>query len=170
MRTIVTDRVTLSLCRSTEPCKNAWTDRDAVWLTGSSTSGQSNLTWGRIVATDGGFNRIRQVAPTCPPMRAHWRHLANTVELVLPLAHPNPQPKWQIDLFSHFCTAHGRSPYTSPSIPWFLGPILTNNPNAISVSSPVLAQMTTEWPYTVQWAGPSPPQNCPFPWGIWTLI
>ena len=27
-----------------------------------------------------GFNRIRQVAPMCPHRRAHWRHLANTIE------------------------------------------------------------------------------------------
>jgi len=30
------------------------------------------------------------------------------IEVVLPSAHPSPQPKWQIDRFSHFCTAHGR--------------------------------------------------------------
>ena len=29
-------------------------------------------------------------------------HLANTTELALPSAHPSPQPKWQIDQFSHF--------------------------------------------------------------------
>jgi len=44
----------------------------------------------------------------CPPMRAYWRHLANTIELVHPWAHSSPQPKWQIDQFSHFCIAHGR--------------------------------------------------------------
>jgi len=38
---------------------------------------------------------------------AHWCHLANTTELVLPLAHPSPQPKRQIDRFNHFCTDHG---------------------------------------------------------------
>jgi len=26
------------------------------------------------------FNRIRQVAPMCPHGKAHWRHLANTIE------------------------------------------------------------------------------------------
>jgi len=41
-------------------------------------------------------------------MRPHWRHLANTIELVLPLAHPSPQCKRQIDRFSHFRTAHCR--------------------------------------------------------------
>jgi len=40
-------------------------------------------------------------------MMAHWRNLANTVELVLQ-AQPNPQPKRQIDRFSHLCTAYGR--------------------------------------------------------------
>jgi len=35
-------------------------------------------------------------------MWTHWRNLANTIERVLPLAHPNPQPTRQIS------TAHGR--------------------------------------------------------------
>jgi len=42
-----------------------------------------------------------------PPMRAHWCHLANALESVLPSAHPSPHPKWQMNRFSHFCTAHG---------------------------------------------------------------
>ena len=54
------------------------------------------------------FSCICKVAPVCPPMWVHWRHLANTIELLLPSAQPSPQPKWQIDLFSLFCTAHGR--------------------------------------------------------------
>jgi len=41
-------------------------------------------------------------------MWTHSRYLANTIELVLPSAHPSPQPKRQIDRFSHFCTVHGR--------------------------------------------------------------
>jgi len=40
----------------------------------------------RIAAVDGWFNVIRQVTATCSPMRVHWRHLANTTELV----HPSP--------------------------------------------------------------------------------
>jgi len=48
------------------------------------------------------------VAPKYPPMWAHWRHLANTIELMLSLAHPSPQPKRQIGRFSRFCAAHGR--------------------------------------------------------------
>ena len=57
--------------------------------------------------TDGPI-ALYKVAAMCPHMRAHWRHLANVIELVLPSAHPNLQPKRQIDRFSHFCTAHGR--------------------------------------------------------------
>jgi len=48
------------------------------------------------------------MAPMCPHGRAYWRHLANTIEFVLILAKPSPQPKRQIDQFSHFCTAYGR--------------------------------------------------------------
>jgi len=35
-------------------------------------------------------------------MRAHWRYLANMIEFVLPLAHPSPQPKRQIDRSASF--------------------------------------------------------------------
>ena len=45
---------------------------------------------------------------TMQSLIAHWRHLANTIELVLPLDHPSPQPKRQIDRFRRFCTAYGR--------------------------------------------------------------
>jgi len=55
----------------------------------------------------------------CPPMRVHWRHLANTIELMLPSAHPSPQPKRKIDRFSRFCTAHGRkSLYFTMGLPF----------------------------------------------------
>jgi len=42
----------------------------------------------------------------------------------------------------------------------------THKPNNISISS-ADAQLTAECPYTLQWAA-LPPQNCLFPWGIWT--
>jgi len=45
---------------------------------------------------------------TCPSTRVHQCHLANTTELAHPLAHWSPQSKWQMDRFSHFCTAYGR--------------------------------------------------------------
>ena len=120
----------------------------------------------------------------CPLTRAHWRHLANTIELVLPLAHPSPQCKRQIDWFSHFCKGHSRvssgmpqhvlSPnncpfawVVAPSNACFLAPTLVHNPNGISISSAVFAQITAECRYTLQWAAPrgsGPPSNTWFPW------
>jgi len=73
------------------------------------TSGQSNLTLKHIATIDRWFSRIRQMATMFPPVRAHWRHIVNTIELVHPSAHSNPQRKRQVDRFSRFCTSHGRS-------------------------------------------------------------
>jgi len=36
--------------------------------------------WTRVSRRKHKFNRIRQVAPMCFHGRAHWRHLANTIE------------------------------------------------------------------------------------------
>jgi len=105
----------------------------------------------------------------CPPMRAHWRHLANTIEVVHPSTHWSPQPKWQIDHLSRFCTAHGRKclyfitgapihqncPFRWGSGPpcntWCLGPMRADNPNSTSISWAMFAQMTADCPYTLQW-------------------
>ena len=61
----------------------------------------------------------------CPPMRAHWCHLVNTVELEHPSAHFSPQPKRENDRFSHFCTAYGRNSLQwatySPELPILMG-------------------------------------------------
>ena len=53
------------------------------------------LTRGRIATTDVRFNRIHQVVLTCPPVRARWRHLANTMNLcfLLPTRVHNPNGK-----------------------------------------------------------------------------
>jgi len=117
----------------------------------------------------------------CPPMRTHWRHLANTIELVLPSIHPSLQCKRQIDRFSHFCTVHGG---VSSGMPWhvlspnyclfasgiyappntcFLGPSRVHNPNGISIGSVVFAQITTESRYTLQRAAHSPLLKLPLP-------
>jgi len=115
----------------------------------------------------------------CPHGMAHWRHIANTIELVLPSAQPNPQPKRQSDRFSRFCTAHGRKSLyftmgdTSPKIAHshggsglpsntqFLWPIQAHKPNGISIGSSVFAQMTAVSLYFTM-GRPFPPQNCPF--------
>jgi len=78
----------------------------------TASDGQSNLTLDRIAAADGRFIPFRQVAPMCPPIWAHWRHLANTIELVLPSFHPihNPNGKSIGSAVSAQLTAE--SPYT----------------------------------------------------------
>ena len=60
----------------------------------------------RIAAVDGWFNRIRQVAAMCPPMRA------NTIELVLPLAHPSPKTNGKSIGSAVFAQFTAESPYT----------------------------------------------------------
>ena len=122
----------------------------------------------------------------CPQGRAHWHHLANTIELVLSSAHPTLQPKRQIDRFSRFCTDHGESPYTlqwaplsskidpshggsrPPSNTWFLGSIRAHKPNGISIGSPVLHR----WPQSalILYNGtPISPWKLPLPMGgSWT--
>ena len=105
-------------------------------------------------------------------MTAHWHHLANTTELVLPSAQPSPQLTWQMDRFSSFCADHGRkflyftvsAPFPKIAhthggiwnpihhmIPW------AHNPNGILISSAVFAQTTAGCPYTLQWDAHFPP-------------
>jgi len=94
----------------------------------------------------------------CPPMRAHLRHLENTMQIVLPSAHLSPRPKRQIDRFSRFCTFRGRKslyykwaslspklhlPIGASGSPWFLGPIRVHNPNGIWIGSAVFAGLTS---------------------------
>jgi len=57
----------------------------------------------------------------------------------------------------------------TPSNTYFLGPIRVHNPNGISISLAVHAQLMADSPYTLQWAS-LPSKNCPFPRGIWTPI
>jgi len=53
---------------------------------------------------------VQSYSPGCANVPSHGvcTHLANMIELVFPSAHQSPQPKRQIDRFTHFCTAHGR--------------------------------------------------------------
>jgi len=115
----------------------------------------------------------------CPPMRARWRHLANTIELVHPSADWSPQPKRQMDRFQPFLHSlwhkvpilyNGR-PYP-PEVPfsmgdldlpcntWCFGPMWAHNRNGTSIDSAMFAQMTAECPYMVCLFCP---QNCSFP-------
>jgi len=112
----------------------------------------------RMTAVDRRFNRIRQVAAMCPPMRSHLRHMANTIELVHFSAHSSPQPKRQMDRFNRFCTDDRKvslyftviRPFPPPlkiapshgviwfQTCWFLGPTQVLNPNGNSIASAVL--------------------------------
>jgi len=88
--------VCLSVCHSCEPCKNGWTDRDAVWV-----EDYINLRFTYLLTRERG-GPLQSIAVSCAitaaPMRclwdlvsvgpkkacirwsAHWRHLANTTE------------------------------------------------------------------------------------------
>ena len=61
------------------------------------------------------------------------------------------------------CKATSLSTSGPPSTTRCLGPIRANYPNSISIGSTAFAQMTVEYPYTLQWDAHSPPKNCPFP-------
>ena len=119
-------------------------------------------------------------------MWAHWRHLANTIEIAhngatlriwLHLCFFRPtqvqKPKRQIDWFSCFCTAHSRRsilyngrpfppklPFLvgiwTPSNSWFLGSFRDHSLNDMTIDSGVFAQVTAECPYTLLWAPISP--------------
>ena len=118
-------------------------------------------------------------------MWAHWRQLANMVELVLPSAHPSPQPKRQIDRFSRLCTSHGRKSlrFTTgrpfpPKLP-FSQEIWTLIHDSLGHSE---ITMQTAWqlvqPFSHRWLQSVPilyygrpyPPILPLPWGIWTLL
>jgi len=120
----------------------------------------------------------------CPPMWAHWCHLANTTELVLLSYHPNPQPKQQVERFSRFCTADCRkSLYFTMGDPfpkncpfsWGSGfPYLHLIHDSLGKSKPTI-QMASQsvqpfshrlplCPYTLQWAYFSP-SKLPLPKG-----
>jgi len=70
------------------------------------TNGQSNLAYKTASPPQMDGSIVSPGGANVPHMWVHWRHLANTIELVLPSANPSPQPKRQIDRFSRFCRAH----------------------------------------------------------------
>jgi len=89
-------------------------------------------------------------------------------------AHPSPETKRHLDMFIHFCTAHGRVSsgmsghvlfpknwlftwgiWTSSNA-WFLGPNRVHNLNGISIGSAVFTGFTVERPYSLQSSAPSP--------------
>jgi len=108
-----------------------------------------------------GSAALTQLAAGCH--QVHWRHLANTIELMLPLAHPSPQPKRQLDRFSRCCKMTAEYPYTllwdalffqklsllvgriwtSIYNTWFPGPTRVLNLNGISIGATVFAGLNS---------------------------
>ena len=117
---------------------------------------------------------------TCPSIRAHWRHLANMIELVHPSAHLSPQPKRQMDRFSRFSTAYDRERvyfamgapvhqncafpcgiWTSHVTRCFQS-MRVHNPNGTSIGSVTFAQMTVACLYFTM-VCLFPPSKLPLP-------
>ena len=69
--------------------------------------------------------------------------LANTIELVLPSDPQSPQPKLQIDRYSHFCTAHGKKSLYFTMV----DPFPKNCPFSWGICTPMK--------YMIPWAYPS---------------
>jgi len=117
------------------------------------------------------FSRIRQVAAMCPLLTAHWCHLANAVKLVHSSARLSAQPKWQMDQFSCFCTAHGRSACAEQwaSLSTRMAP--SHGPPSVKAQwarrlvQPFLHSWLQNVPILYD-DSPISPQHCPFPWGI----
>ena len=73
----------------------------------------------------------------------------------------------------HYCNTSTSAPsrgggegFRLPSNTWFLGPTRVFNPDGILIDSAVFAQLTIEWPYTLQWAATSSPKIAPSTGGI----
>jgi len=66
MRPIVTDRVASSVCRSvrhsSEPCKNGWTDQDAVWVEDSGVPQEPCVRWSPDPPTKRGILKEKSIS------------------------------------------------------------------------------------------------------------
>jgi len=124
----------------------------------------------------------------CPPVRAHWHHLANTIEPVLRWPTRVHNPNGKLIASAVFAQLTAVSAYTlqwapcrpfpqklplpigdlDPHLTRFLGPIRAHNPNSISIGSAVFAHCTDDhrvYLYrTLQWDALSP-STLSFPWG-----
>jgi len=121
---------------------------------------------------------------------AHWRNLANMIELLLHCIHWSPQTKREVYRFNRFCTSHGITwePVSAKIAPshggsepwsntWFVGLISAHNTNGISIGSaiflhrcplsvPVLDNGTPLPPLKIaaSHGGCGHPSNTWFPW------
>jgi len=78
MRLIVTDRVAWSVCHSCEPCKNGWTNWDAVWIVDSSGPKHPRIGWAPDRLCEGAIFRGKDVTAGLSPLAVanvlfhHW--------------------------------------------------------------------------------------------------
>jgi len=138
--------------------------------------GQSNLTTGRIATAHGWFSGIRQVAPVCvctPPMHASlgpdvksqtasrsvqaFLHSSQQGVTILYNRLPRPPQNCRFpwgDLDPHLIHGSlGPSESTTQTASRSLQPFFHSSPQSV----PILYNEP-----------PLPPENCHFPWGIWT--
>jgi len=99
----------------------------------------------------------------CPPMWAHWRHMVNTIEHVLPSAHPSPQSNSKLIGSAISAQLMAENPYTlqwaipSPKLPLLMGgsgPHLTHNSLGhseprIQMASRSVQPFLHKWPQSV---------------------
>jgi len=110
----------------------------------------------------------------CPSVRAHWRHQANTIELVASFGSPESTTQAANQWFRPFLNSsqqeipifyNGRPTRMAPSHGGS-GPHLIYDSLGLSKPTPkwhldwfsLFTQMTVECPYTLQWEVPSPPK------------
>jgi len=79
-----------------------------------------------------------------------WKYIAVSAQLMA----ETPYTLQWVTLSAKIAPSHGG--IWTPSNSWFLKPDRTDNPNGITIGSAVFAQVTTECPYTLQWAPLSP--------------
>jgi len=122
--------------------------------------------------TDGSvvFTRWRQCALPCGHIGTTWRIWLNLCFL-RPIWVHNPKANRSVQPFLHSSwqkvpILYNGNPFpqncafswgiSTPSNSWFLGPFWAENPNSVTISLAVFAQVTAECPYALQWAALSP--------------
>jgi len=118
----------------------------------------------------------------CPHGRAHWRHLANTIELVLPSAHPVHNPNGKSIGSALFAQLTAESPYTlkralPPKLPLLVGELdprlihdsLSHTEPKVQTASRSVHLFSHRWPHSVPilYSGGPFAAKLPIPTGIW---
>ena len=126
----------------------------------SNNSGQSNVTTGCIATTHGRFSGS-SVHPTYTcflgPIRitiSDEVSIGSAIFAQFTAERPYTLAVWLPFPPQNCRFSWGRSGPLSNA--WLLGPIQAHNPKSIVINWAVFAQLTTEWPSTLQWVAPFP--------------